>query len=506
MSFKLQEKSIVNSFFLFNGKNTISILAALIVIDAVLWIITEGLITVHIIPNCLSLVVIFLYLQQSKKEIYLVKSLFRLAKKIESGDLEYRITNIPPKAELAQIAWDFNSALDQVETFMRETSNSLMAAEQACFYRKPQALGIKGVFAENLKLINNSLDMLHENHLANLRDLFFSKLGQMKTENLLSSLRRTQNDLSTVTDQMLQVESITSNASAIATQSGLSLGEVIEKLITIIDKIEGMKSSSIDLSSNSKDITAVTSLIAKIADQTNLLALNAAIEAARAGEHGRGFAVVADEVRKLAETTKKATVQINGTISRLTKSTAIIVENTEQMVNIASESKTAISEFETNIKQVCDMSIKAYSIVTYTQMIAEVALAKINQMIYVQKGYRSIEVGLDSYEARTVNVSHYDCKLGKWYHSGNGLQKYGHLPSYKKIDFPHQSTHENMHIVLRYIAQKWEKSTDIQNQIIDSFVAIEKNSMEIMGLLDNIVEEKKMFETNNNEEGEVVLF
>jgi methyl-accepting chemotaxis protein len=118
-------------------------------------------------------------------------------------------------------------------------------------------------------------------------------------------------------------------------EANVFLKEANQAILSLTEEIKISAATEIELahkiqqlSSDTEQVKDVLLVIGDIADQTNLLALNAAIEAARAGEHGRGFAVVADEVRKLAERTQKSLVEINSTISVIVQS---IMDSSEQM-------------------------------------------------------------------------------------------------------------------------------------------------------------------------------
>jgi methyl-accepting chemotaxis protein len=173
----------------------------------------------------------------------------------------------------------------------------------------------------------------------------------------------------TVIDIAKSASSIASTATQAATtakEGGMIVGEAIKEVKEIAHTVGASESNIMSLAELSQRIGEIIGIINEIADQTNLLALNAAIEAARAGEHGRGFAVVADEVRKLAERTTGATSEVSGIIGEIQSKVTSAVASIEQ-VSVKVErgvdlSTKAGNELATIVKSVEDLHLMVQQI------------------------------------------------------------------------------------------------------------------------------------------------
>jgi methyl-accepting chemotaxis protein len=155
-------------------------------------------------------------------------------------------------------------------------------------------------------------------------------------------------------------------------ESGAGLvGQVVQAINNVNTVAVSLQDNMRELGSKAESIGGVMNVISDIADQTNLLALNAAIEAARAGEAGRGFAVVADEVRKLAEKTMSATQEVGGNIAAIQQSTSASIDKVDMAVKNISEATSLANSSGAALKEIVSVVASTSSVVSSIATAAE---------------------------------------------------------------------------------------------------------------------------------------
>lgn len=154
------------------------------------------------------------------------------------------------------------------------------------------------------------------------------------TEKLVSVLNDSINNVTRISGESQKNKDEIEDAVKSIESSFKNVENTAEKINSVLKKFGEIKDSSKKLQNDANSITDIVSIVSGIAAQINLLALNASIEAARAGDAGRGFAVVADEVRKLSEETNNAVGQINGSLTGLVKSVGVVVEDIDKQYNV----------------------------------------------------------------------------------------------------------------------------------------------------------------------------
>jgi methyl-accepting chemotaxis protein len=409
-----------------------------------------------VIMSVVDVIILFLLIGIIRKVVTTpIENLDKMALELAAGDADLtKRISINSNDEIGQAAKSFNVFIDKVQKI------ALVAEEHA-----REAMDAKGQSEKQLQKNEVSIALAHE-----MIGGTIDNAGSLR-----SSLERSIQDLN-------EVNILNAETGEVVEKVSMQTDEIMTSIANITEMINDSRSNSEQLTHNVSEISNVITLIKDISDQTNLLALNAAIEAARAGEHGRGFAVVADEVRKLAERTQKATSEVEANISVLKQNSIGMLENSERVEVYAKDSTQRLDEFKQimshmigNVEKIKDDN-QTVSYGIFSNM------AKLDHMIFKANAY---EVGFDG-KSNGEFSDHHSCALGKWYEQGDGKTIFGKSTAYPRLAEPHKKVHDEIYKALGLLKKELTVTSD--KEIINCFREAEKASKELFTILNEIVE------------------
>jgi methyl-accepting chemotaxis protein len=324
-----------------------------------------------------------------------IKNITRVAFEVAEGNLEHDI-QVNSDDEIGLLALSFKNLIE----YMRELAMAAesIAGNNLSVHVEPKSdkdvLGNSfNIMARNLK---EMISRLNKNS-ANLVSAAFqiASLSKKMSEGAEDQSQQV-NHVSVAIEEMAATivqssknASDATTASRSASETAGNGGRIVAETINGMQKIAKVVSGSADsiskLANSADQIGDIISVIDDIADQTNLLALNAAIEAARAGEQGRGFAVVADEVRKLAERTGKATGEIAQMIKGIQSETTEAVDSMQAGIMEVDKGRTMADQAGNSLNEIVNMSQQVMD------MIQQIATASEEQSSAAEEISKNVE-------------------------------------------------------------------------------------------------------------------
>ena len=280
----------------------------------------------------------------------------------QSGDFTHRVT-VSGNDEVGQTALSFNQLLTSLQKSLSEILHGTNKLDEAA-----------------LELSTTAQQAAQS-----------SEMSSETSSAMAASVEEMTVSITHVAQSSQETAQITQRTSDLSEQGGEVIRQTVSKMHAMAEAVRESSGNIAELSKQSESISGIVQVIKDVADQTNLLALNAAIEAARAGEQGRGFAVVADEVRKLAERTSKSTGEISTMIVAIQESSqqavgsmAYAAEHVESGVALADQVGTAVTNIQEGSREVqscvndassalAEQSVASQSIAQQVERVAQAA-------------------------------------------------------------------------------------------------------------------------------------
>ena len=309
-------------------------------------------------------------------------------------------------------------------------------------------------------------------------------LLHIHNNNINNSLTDTQNAYVHLLDDLKSMAGEAEHTSK-GSNEGLDLTKnIVKDTDNLYIEIENEEKIVNSLVEKSKDITEAITVIDQIAFQTNILSLNAAVEAATAGEAGKGFAVVAQEVRNLASRSAEAAKEIKEVVEAIQSEVASIKKSSTIVGSVVNETKIRVNVLSTLMNQFQKNAMRSVFEVDSISNKIFINLAKLDHTIYKNNLYQLIFGEENNFNA----VDHHSCRLGKWYNTGLGKTEFSFVKSYRSLDQYHKTVHDEANLLAQECAGS--SVTCSKSKIQDKIKKIEIASKEVFSGLDAILFEK----------------